>query len=38
MDDETWELCLQSGLIKSVSQSHRLSHLFLLHRAYSTPI
>lgn len=38
VNDETWDMCLQAGPITSVSQSHRLSHLFLLHRAYRTPI
>ena len=37
IDGETWELCLTSAPLVSVSASQRLSHLYLLHRVYRTP-
>ena len=38
IDGETWELCLASAPLVSVSASRRLSHLFLFHRVYRTPV
>lgn len=37
IDGETWELCLASAPLASVSTSHKLLHIFLLHRVYRTP-
>ena len=37
IDGDTWEICLTSAPLVSVSAQHRLSHLFLLHRVYRTP-
>lgn len=36
IDGDTWELCLTSAPLVSVSTSQRLSHLYLLHRVYRT--
>lgn len=38
VSEDIWDTCLQTGPLTSVSQTHRLSHLFLIHRAYRTPI
>lgn len=38
LDGETWDLCLSSARMVSVSASQRVSHLMLLHRAYRTPL
>lgn len=38
LDGETWSLCLVSAPVVSVSASQKLSHLYLLHRAYRTPV
>lgn len=35
---DTWDLCLQSIPLSSVSPSHKLSQLFILHRSYRTPL
>lgn len=37
IDGETWNLCLSSAPLVSVSASQKLSHLYLLHRVYRTP-
>lgn len=38
IDGESWDLCLSAAPLVSVSASQRLSHLYLLHRAYRTPL
>lgn len=35
---EDWDLCLSAAPLLSVSASQRLSHLYLLYRAYRTPL
>lgn len=37
IDENQWEMALESIPAVSVSASHRLSQLFILHRAYRTP-
>lgn len=37
IDGETWDICLSSAPLVSVSASQKLSHLYLLHRVYRTP-
>lgn len=38
IDGETWDLCLTSAHLVFVSASQKLSHLYLLHRVYRTPV
>lgn len=37
IDGDTWELCLTSAPLVSVSTSQRLSHRYLLHKVYRIP-
>lgn len=38
IDGEKWDLCLSSAPLVSVSASQKLLHLYMLHRAYRTPV
>lgn len=38
IDGDTWEICLMNAPLVSISTSQKLSHLYLLHRAYRTPL
>lgn len=38
IDWDSWDLCLMNAPLVSISASQKLSHLYLLHRAYRTPL